>query len=619
MMRKIILPLAMYLFSFAFVHGQSLDQLKIKLENCIQENDIPGAAVAIATGDSVLFTGGFGYADIKKQLPVTENTHFWIGSISKSITALGILKLVEDGKVDLNVSVKKILPDVIIQNPWQETDPVRLVHLLEHTAGLCDGLSSTFNWRHEPNIPLKDVMRLYKRIDIHHRPGSFYLYSNTGYLLVGMVMEKVTQMKYEEFLERELLTPLGMKTTTFDPNDPYNQSILAQGYGSGKKEIPLLYAYQRPAAHTYTSVSEMIPYLMFFLNHGNHNGVQILKPESIKRMETPKTSMASRMGLLNGYGLGNEWAFRNQHKWRGHNGAGFGFYSDLWYNHNLDIGYVVLVNQFDPQTVGNVRKLRELITEHLTESIEPTFLPIISIPRDQLKENCGTYTIGYGAKDPLGLINYLHGITEVQLSGDILSLRQPLDGSKKNVFPVSNGLFRRQDLPEPTVAFYITPEGSKAMVNGRDYLEELSPWKYWLTIVFLIWSILVMLSTVIYAFFWVPVYVYKTVSKQQQTIQWLIVRILPFTATIVLIAGIILIANQELYYLGKLTFASISFFISTWLFAILSIVSFIIASMCLKRPVRKILRVYHMITACTYVGIALFLWYWGIIGLKLWI
>jgi len=618
-MRKIAVSLVIHLFSFAIVYGQSFDQLKIKLKNCIQENEIPGAAVAVVSRDSVLFTDVFGYANIKQKTPVTENTHFWIGSISKNFTALGILKLVEEGMVDLNVPVKKILPDVIIKNPWEETDPVRLVHLLEHTAGLCDGISSTFNWRHDPNIPLNEVMRLFKKIVVYHRPGSFYLYSNTGYLLVGMIIEKITGMKYEEFLKREFLVPMRMKTTTFDPKDPYNISVLAQGYGAGNKEIPLLYAYPRSAAHTYSSISEMAHYLMFFMNHGRYNEVQILKPESLNRMETPETSLASRVGLLNGYGLGNEFAFRNQFRWRGHNGAGFGFYSDLWYNRDLNVGYVVLVNQFDPQTAENVRKLRELIAEHLTQDIKPIIQPIIKAEEEELKRFCGTYTIGYGARDPLGLINYFHGMTEVELTGDTLSLRQPLGSANENIFPVSHGLFRKQDLPEATVAFFTTPEGKKAMVNGRDYLQEVSSWKYWLALVFLIFSIILMLSTIIYVVIWGTVIGYRKIRKKHPPEKWIAVRILPSVASIVLIIGFYLLGNQELYNYGKQTFASVSFFISTWLFVILSLASLVGAIRLSTRPVRKILKVYHLISAVTLVSMSLFLWYWGIIGLKLWI
>jgi len=618
-MKRIHISFAIFLFSLTTAYGQSFSQLRIELENCIRDNNIPGAGVAVVNKDSVLFTCFLGYADIEKNLSITPQTHFALGSITKSFTALGFCKLADEGLIDLDTPIKEILPDLNIQNSWDDTDPVRVVHLLEHTAGICDGFTTLFNWQYDPDILLSDALQLHDQIVIYHRPGSFFLYSNIGYLLAGMVLEKITQMRYEEYLKQEFLIPLGMKTSTFDIKDSYSRSVLAQGYGVGGKEIPYLYIFPRAAGHTHSSVLDMTQYVRFFLNYGKSNGVQILKPETVTRIETPVTSLASRKGLLNGYGLGSEWAFRNQYKWRGHNGAQFGFYSDFWYNHDLDIGYVVFVNQFDFQSARNVRKLRDLVATHLTENTKPVFQPTLSVDKIQLKKYCGTYTIGYNAKNLLGLINYLNGRIEVQLSGDTLLLKQSLEGSEIKILPVSNGLFRKQDLPEPTVAFFTTPEGAKAMVNGRDYLEEWSPWKYWLTVVFLIWSILVMCITVIYALFWVPAYVYKKVSKKNLTIQVVTVRIIPFIAILVLITGLVLIGNQEIYYMGKITFANISFFISTWLFAILSIVGLVAVVFFFKKTTGRISRVHNLITACTLLGMTLFLWYWGVIGLKLWI
>ena len=599
--------------------GQSIDQLKTKVENYLAKNDIPGAAVAVVTRDSVIFTGGFGYADTKNRIPVTENTHFMLGSITKSFLSLGIIKLVEEGKINLETPVKDILSEVIIKNPWEDTDPVRLVHLLEHTAGLCDGISTLFNWRHDPDIPLDEVVQLlHKRIVIHHRPGSFYLYSNNGYLLAGIILEKITKMRYEEYLKREILVPLGMETTTFNTNDPYSRSILAQGYGSGGKEIPYLHVYPRSAGHSHSSVLEMAQYVRFFLNSGKSNGSQIIKPESVKRLEIPITSLASRMGLAYGYGLGSECSYRNGFKWRGHNGAIFGYYCDFWYNQDLNIGYVVLINQFDFQSRGNVRRLRELIAEHLTKGTKPVFQPSVSIPKDQLDEYTGTYFIGYGAKDPLGLINFINGKTKVKRTGNTLSLN-PFSGSKEDLIPVSNALFRKHDVPHATVAFFTNSDGTKAMVEGRDYFEKMATWESWLIIFYLLWTVLMMLSTIIYSFFWIPAYLYKKIFKKQQTTQYVSVKILPLMAILVLFIGIILIANQDIFYLGKRTLPNILFFISTWLFALLSLASLISAIGCLKRLVRKALRVYSMVVACTFVSMALFLWYWGIIGWKPWL
>lgn len=617
MFNKISFAILIPLFTLA--GGQSIDQLKEKVDSCLTNNDIPGAAIAIVTGDSVLFAGGFGYADIKNRIPITENTHFMLGSITKSFLALGIIKLVEDGRIDLETPIKEILPEVNVENPWADTDPVRLVHLLEHTAGICDGLSILFNWHHEPDILLNDVIQLlHKRVVITHRPGSFYLYSNIGYLLTGIVLERTAQTKYEDYLRQEILAPLGMETSTFKIKDAYSLSMLAQGYGAGGKEIPYLYVYLRSAAHTHSSALEMAQYVRFFLNYGKGTETQIITSESMIRVETPETSLASKRGLPNGYGLGSEWSYRGDFPWRGHNGAIFGYYSDFWYNRDLGMGYVVLVNQFDPQSAGNVRELRELIAEHLTAGATPVFQAGSEVPDETLEEYTGTYFIGYGAKDPLGLINSITGITKVERTDSTFSLAY-LSGSKEDLIAVSDGLFRKDDVTDATVAFFKTSEGTQAMVRDRDYLEKGAAWKSGLLRSYLIWSGLIMLSTLIYACFWLPANVYNKMIKKQRTTRPVAVRIIPLLAVLVLFAGIILIAKQEIYYLGKRSIPNILFFFSTWSFAVLSVAYLVSAIRVLKGPAGKFLRVYSMAGAATYVSLSLFLWHWGIVGMKLWL
>jgi hypothetical protein len=156
------------------------------------------------------------------------------------------------------------------------------------------------------------------------------------------------------------------------------------------------------------------------------------------------------------------------------------------------------------------------------------------------------------------------------------------------------------------------------MVNGNDYLEKSPPWKYWFAISFLIWSIFVMLATVINAIVVLLIIIYKKIRGKLYTFQYLSKHIIPSLATLVLILGFILIASQEVYYMGKQTFSNFSLFISTWLFAILSLISLVNAIKGLNKPVKRFLKVYCMVIACTYVGLSFFLWYWGIIGLKLW-
>ena len=117
---------------------RSLAQLQDSLRHVMAREHIPGLMLTLVSHDSVLFEGGLGLADVAAQRPVTAHTRFRIGSVTKTFVAAGLMQLIEQGKLHLNDEVRKIAPEVPIDNPWEATDPVRVVHLLEHTAGFDD-------------------------------------------------------------------------------------------------------------------------------------------------------------------------------------------------------------------------------------------------------------------------------------------------------------------------------------------------------------------------------------------------------------------------------------------------------------------------------------------------
>ena len=123
--------------------SQTIEDLDSDLDSIMNEISTPGAAVAIVSRDSIIWIGTFGFANMETGEQVTENTHFCIGSCTKSFTGLGLLKLLDEGRIDLNTPVKEIAPEIEIDNPWEDTHPVRVIHLLEHTAGFDD---SHPNW-----------------------------------------------------------------------------------------------------------------------------------------------------------------------------------------------------------------------------------------------------------------------------------------------------------------------------------------------------------------------------------------------------------------------------------------------------------------------------------------
>ena len=117
------------------VGPKSIPELQTAIETVLKENKTPGAAIAIVSRDKVEWMAGIGKADVAANKPATADTLFRIGSVSKAFAALAALQLQEEGKLKLTDTVRQWVPEVAFVNPWEASDPVRLVHLMEHTSG----------------------------------------------------------------------------------------------------------------------------------------------------------------------------------------------------------------------------------------------------------------------------------------------------------------------------------------------------------------------------------------------------------------------------------------------------------------------------------------------------
>src|SRR4030095_8103453 len=134
----ILLPFSTVSFSQKTESINSIKQLTDSIDVIMKQEKITGLMLGITTKDSVIFSGGFGYADLDTRRKVDEGTLFRMGSITKMFMSLAIMKLVNEGKLKLDDELKKIAPEVPFQNKWESTNPVRVVHLLEHTTGFDD-------------------------------------------------------------------------------------------------------------------------------------------------------------------------------------------------------------------------------------------------------------------------------------------------------------------------------------------------------------------------------------------------------------------------------------------------------------------------------------------------
>jgi CubicO group peptidase (beta-lactamase class C family) len=254
------------------------------------------------------FSGSAGLSNLDKNLPMTKASAIHVGSVTKTLLAIGVLRLVTTSKLSLDTEVATLLTGIDIKSPWQAETPVRLRHILDHTAGL-DNLrmwqflnsTATADTPLGKTFPSTDPSIL----KLRSRPGSQYSYSNMGYVLLAMVIEKATHRRYEDYLDRELLGPLAMHRSTFHftHQSQINNTLLAMGHLENEQAITAIASYLRPAGQFTTTAPDMAKFSAFLLGDGSLNGKQFIAPEMMSQLAFPSTTDAAKAGLKIGHGL----------------------------------------------------------------------------------------------------------------------------------------------------------------------------------------------------------------------------------------------------------------------------------------------------------------------------
>lgn len=205
--------------------------------------DMPGAVVGVIRDGKLLLSKGYGLADLEHSIPITPATAFTVGSMSKQFTAFSIHLLASDGKLSLDDDIRKYVPEV---PDFGATITVR--HLIHHTSGLRDYFDLMFmtGWRRDDVATQDDGLSLVKRQRaLNFRPGQEHMYSNTGYLLLGLIVERVSGRPLADFARARIFEPLGMKHTRF-----------LQGYGTLVPGRALSYLANAAGGYEYVAVGD---------------------------------------------------------------------------------------------------------------------------------------------------------------------------------------------------------------------------------------------------------------------------------------------------------------------------------------------------------------------------
>jgi D-alanyl-D-alanine carboxypeptidase len=336
----------------------------------MQAANTPGIALALTNGEHDLRIATYGLADFAARSPVTPDTLFEIGSISKSFTAIALLQLHEMGKVDLHAPVTDYLPWFHVRSRYE---PITLHHLLSHTAGIIWGTDFTTEARYE-------VWAL-RETEASAPPGTTFHYSNVGYKAVGLALEELAGRAYGEIIRQRILDPLGMAATT--PVITHEtRRRMAVGHEPFYDDRP--YHRRLPLAPATwfetntadgsiaTTAADMATYLRMLMHRGQAAHRRILSEESFRLMseriiELPEAD--EDYGSAYGYGL-NITADRG-HTVIGHSGGMVGYYAAILADLDDGLGAVVLANgPGEPGAIASYA-LKLLRAAHHGEGLPP--------------------------------------------------------------------------------------------------------------------------------------------------------------------------------------------------------------------------------------------------------
>ena len=353
MQKLLLLTVALAVSLHTFSQNKEVEK-KLKgfdqyVEKVMRDWKVQGMAVAIVHKNKVILSKGFGYRNVAKNLPVTEETLFAIGSCTKAFTAAGVCLLQEDGTLDLDKPIRDYMPEFKLFDDYvsQNMSPR---DLLCHRSGLP---RHDIMWYGSPATRRELFARL-RYLEPSQPFRTTYQYQNLMFMTAGVLIEDVSKLSWEKFTRNRILNPLEMNSTNFSINDLQNAKDYSTGYAEpGGLVSPIPYMNidaVGPAGSLNSNVKDMSKWLTVLINGGKYNGKKILSENTIRQLQTPAMVSPTQVPLqydesfYNMYGLGWTITSYRGHVRVDHGGNIDGFSASTCFMPRDSIGVVVLTN-----------------------------------------------------------------------------------------------------------------------------------------------------------------------------------------------------------------------------------------------------------------------------------
>ncbi|HSP82134.1 MAG TPA: serine hydrolase domain-containing protein, partial [Gillisia sp.] len=299
-MKTTFFLLSLCLFSFtSLAQTSEKDSLSdafhlidIWLEAQVQYDNLPGLSVGIVKDQELLWTKGYGYSNVEDQVAATPKTIYSICSISKLFTSIAIMNLYEEGKIRLDDPVSDHLPDFNIQQKYEESGPITIRSILTHSSGLPREADAAY-WT-GPDFPFPTSEEMKDKLgnqETLYSASTYWQYSNLGMSLLGEVIEKVSGVSYDRYIEDLILKPLQLNNTkTILPEDQWGRQM-ATGYSSlkrdGSRNVMQLFDARgiKAAAGFSSTVEDLAKFSSWQFRLLKNGKEEILKPATLKEMQ----------------------------------------------------------------------------------------------------------------------------------------------------------------------------------------------------------------------------------------------------------------------------------------------------------------------------------------------
>jgi len=581
------------------------EELRTRIDAILQREGVPGVGVALVDRHGMRWAAGIGVTDRQTQRAVDVDSVFRVASITKSVVGLGVMRLHEQGALDLDQPLHASLPELSLDNPWRDVAPVTLAHALEHTAGFDDMHFNEYYAEHDTMGPAEALTINPRSRAIRWRPGSRTSYSNVGYSVAALAIERATGARFDAWLTDEVLRPIGMKTAAM-VRTPDLSRRLVTGYLD--PETPALFS---PLAHRGAGALLASPVEMAALVH-----YQLVRGEGYPPIVTPAGQARIERGTTtqleatdSTYGLGNYGDVAHPVVGHGHDGGLPGFLSCYRYFPELGVGYVMLLNAtHSPRAYVEIRGL---LFAALTAGRELPRPPSVR-PDPARDRHAAFYRFGNPRHSLLGFVeravigwDVTSSDAGVRISGTVAPAVE--------VVPTPDGAYRIPGQGGSSIRFGHDADGEPVMVAGWAYGEQASRQAAtWRVRVLTAASLLLQIAPV-----WCVAFVLLGVVRRRSLAGCSIV-IWPAVAGLCLLAmPVLLQAAFGRDALGRVDWTTLALFAATLLFALASAAG-LAAALRARTTLSLWVRLVPTLTSVAAFGLTLWLGAHGIIGLRTW-